>query len=279
MPGAGPSGFRGQQTNREGIGVSELVLSLGLRLSLPWHCLGEPPLVDPAGRYPHSWLQEFLYSPPQDLEDRGLAVQVSNWLRNLGCGCMIGTVAVSLIQAPGSTLSALVSLTCSFSPTTSAGCSGVKGSQLEATLAHHPSPQLFRKLSCQDGGDQGVHTGGTALTTPPLFRGLSTGSTLARRLGSSSANPMLASGGPSTSLSVQLFPQPWVAGTLDVGSSSLQSLSLGQGLVRKAGAAFGQQLGTGSTALAIPTGSYMLSTDLGRPRTRTRPGPRARSAH
>ena len=71
-----------------------VVVSLGLRLSLPWHCLGEPFVVG----YPRSWLQEFLYSPPQDLEDRGLAVQAGSAI--LAVDAMIGMVAVSLNQAP-----------------------------------------------------------------------------------------------------------------------------------------------------------------------------------
>ena len=47
------------------------IASLGLRVSLPWHCLGEPPLTDQSGRYPRAWLQEFWYSSPTELEDRG----------------------------------------------------------------------------------------------------------------------------------------------------------------------------------------------------------------
>ena len=64
------------------------VASLGLRVSLPWHCLGEPPTTDQSGRYPRTWLQEFLYSPPLDLEERGVSIQVCQasphsweWLR------------------------------------------------------------------------------------------------------------------------------------------------------------------------------------------------------
>ena len=53
------------------------VPALGLRVSLPWHCLGEPPVTDQSGRYPKAWLQEFLYSAPRELEERGVSVQVS----------------------------------------------------------------------------------------------------------------------------------------------------------------------------------------------------------
>ena len=52
-----------------------LVHSLGIRISLPWHCLGEPPQTDSSGRYPKAWLQEFLYSQPKELEARGLSAQ------------------------------------------------------------------------------------------------------------------------------------------------------------------------------------------------------------
>ena len=53
------------------------ITSLGLRVSLPWHCLGEPPITDQSGRYPRTWLQEFLYSSPKELEERGVSIQVS----------------------------------------------------------------------------------------------------------------------------------------------------------------------------------------------------------
>ena len=73
-----------RRTERAAVKVS----SLGLRVSLPWHCLGEPPLTDQSGRYPRTWLQEFLYSAPTELEDRGVSIQVSQvapqsweWLR------------------------------------------------------------------------------------------------------------------------------------------------------------------------------------------------------
>ncbi|CAE7323972.1 unnamed protein product [Symbiodinium sp. CCMP2456] len=53
------------------------VPSLGLRVSLPWHCLGDPPETDSAGRYPRSWLQEFLHSVPKDLEEKGVSTQAT----------------------------------------------------------------------------------------------------------------------------------------------------------------------------------------------------------
>ncbi|CAE7220056.1 LCP2 [Symbiodinium sp. CCMP2456] len=53
------------------------VPSLDLRVSLPWHCLGDPPKTDSAGRYPRSWLQEFLHSVPKDLEERGVSIQAT----------------------------------------------------------------------------------------------------------------------------------------------------------------------------------------------------------
>ena len=53
------------------------VAFLGLSLSIPWRCLGEPPETDDSARYPCNWLQEFLYSPPKDLEDKGISVQAT----------------------------------------------------------------------------------------------------------------------------------------------------------------------------------------------------------
>ena len=88
-------------------------------------------------------------------------------------------------------------------------------------------------------------------------------------LGPASGNPLLGRGGPTATLSVQLFPRtgdtrPSRDGSLDVGSSSLQSLNLGQGLVRK--------------VPPLPRiGSFMPLVDLGRPRVRTRRAPRVRS--
>ena len=114
-----------------------LVVSLGLRLSLPWRCLGEPHAVASAGRYPRSWLQEFLYSPPQDLEDRGLAVQVTqlalqSWL-------WMHDWEGLLIPAPPHSVSSFVSclanLTWSFWLMMKEEFSGAKGPSLEVILA------------------------------------------------------------------------------------------------------------------------------------------------
>ena len=83
-------------------------------------------------------------------------------------------------------------------------------------------------------------------------------------LGPASGNPLLGRGGPTATLSVQLFPRtgdtrPSRDGSLDVGSSSLQSLNLGQGLVRK--------------VPPLPRiGSFMPLVDLGRPRGEDKTG-------
>ena len=65
------------EDNRRTERAAVKVPALGLRVSLPWHCLGEPPVTDQSGRYPKAWLQEFLYSAPRELEERGVSVQVS----------------------------------------------------------------------------------------------------------------------------------------------------------------------------------------------------------
>ena len=46
--------------------------SLDLSFSVPWRCVGDPPETDDAEQYPLNWLQQFLYSAPTDLEDKGI---------------------------------------------------------------------------------------------------------------------------------------------------------------------------------------------------------------
>ena len=60
--------------------------------------------------------------------------------------------------------------------------------------------------------------------------------------------------------------------SLDTNRATLTNLGLGQGLLRKAGAAFGEQLGPGPTSLDLhwpPIGLSMPSMALGKSKTRT----------
>ena len=54
--------------------ASLLVHSLGVRITLPWHCLGEPPQTHPSGRYPKAWLRSFSTLSPRNWRQGGFAL-------------------------------------------------------------------------------------------------------------------------------------------------------------------------------------------------------------
>ena len=99
-------------------------------------------------------------------------------------------------------------------------------------------------------------------TSPPKLRttsptaGLGSSPSLVTSQGPSSSNQLLSLGRGPPSVAAQLFPaaagvdRPSSVVSLDTGRSALADLGLGRGLLRKAGAAFGEQLGPSSTSLA-----------------------------
>ena len=98
---------------------------------------------------------------------------------------------------------------------------------------------------------------GVQATPPPLPLGLTQEGSLVQAQAMQSENQFLTQGGGPRTIVTQLFPTPGsetrpslvsaAAGTL---ATNPTAFGLGQGLVRKAGASFGEQLGPSTSALA-----------------------------
>ncbi|OLQ15436.1 hypothetical protein AK812_SmicGene287 [Symbiodinium microadriaticum] len=202
------------------------------------------------GRYPRTWLQEFLYSAPTELEERGLVLtkgagsegdEFGTPPRTASRGASIGE-AVALVASAYNIGPEIVQMS------VLGALEGTRDEgKEEAGIGKDPLAWSERRPSLT----------GLQAPPPPLPPGLAQESSLVQARVTPPDNHLLASSDGLPEAVARLFPTPGsdaTSGLVSAATGTLSlhqpSLGLGQGLVRKAGASFGEQLGPSDPTLA-----------------------------